>query len=53
MLRISSKQGQSFLEYALLIITISVALVAMTQYIYRAINVRLSQAQEELSESKR
>lgn len=53
MLRVSSKRGQSFLEYALLIVTIAAALMAMTQYIHRAVNVRLKQAQEELSESRR
>jgi len=49
----SNRRGQSFLEYALLIAAIAASLMAMTQYIHRAVNVRLKQAQEELNESRR
>ncbi|MCU0666747.1 MAG: hypothetical protein MUF05_06610 [Candidatus Omnitrophica bacterium] len=50
---LNSKRGQNFLEYAMLIIVISAALIAMYQYIQRSMNARLKQAQEELDESKR
>ncbi len=36
-------QGQSFLEYTMLIIVISTALVAMSTYVIRAMNARLGQ----------
>lgn len=48
-----NKRAQSFLEYAMLIIVISAALLAMQQYIQRAVNARLRQVQTELDESKR
>ncbi len=48
-----NKRAQNFLEYAVLIAVISAALLAMSQYIQRAINARLRQAQAELDESKR
>jgi len=46
-------RSQSFLEYAMLIIVIAVAIVAMQQYIMRSVNARLKQTQVELDESKR
>lgn len=48
-----SGRAQSFLEYAMLIIIVSAALIAMQQYIQRSINARLKQVQLELNESKR
>lgn len=48
-----NKRAQSFLEYAVLIAIISAALIAMHQYINRAMNARLKQIQVELDESKR
>jgi len=48
-----NKRGQSMLEYALLIAVIAAALMAMVQYIHRAVNVPLKRAQVELNESKR
>jgi Flp pilus assembly pilin Flp len=48
-----NKRAQSFLEYTMLIIVISAALLAMQQYIQRAVNARLRQVQIELDESKR
>jgi Flp pilus assembly pilin Flp len=36
------KKGQSFIEYTMLIIIVSAALVAMTTYIVRAMNAILS-----------
>ena len=47
------KRGQSFLEYAMLIMVISAALIAMFQYMQRSVNSRLKQVQLELNESKR
>jgi Flp pilus assembly pilin Flp len=43
------KQGQSVIEYTMLIIIIAAALVAMTTYIMRSMNARLMQAQDELN----
>lgn len=48
-----NRRAQNFLEYAMLIIVISAALIAMSQYIQRAMNARLRQVQVELDESKR
>ncbi len=53
MIRPSNKRAQSFLEYTMLIIVISAALIAMQQYIQRSINARLKQVQQEMNESKR
>ena len=47
------KKAQSFMEYAILIMVITTALVAMYPYIRRSINARLKQIQVELNESKR
>jgi Flp pilus assembly pilin Flp len=48
-----NKRAQSFLEYAMLIVVISAALIAMSRYIQRAVNARLKLIQLELNESKR
>lgn len=54
MLRIFyNKRAQSILEYAMLIIIISTAIIAMQYYMQRSINARMKQVQEELSESSR
>lgn len=37
------RNGQSFIEYTLLIIIVAAALTAMTTYIVRAMNARLEQ----------
>jgi len=42
------RKGQGFVTYAILIIIVSASVVAMTAYIYRATNARLSQEHEEL-----
>ncbi|MDP8260905.1 MAG: hypothetical protein P9M01_00995 [Candidatus Kappaea frigidicola] len=47
------RKGQNFIEYAALIMIISVALVAMNVYIKRAMNARLAQVRAELNESIR
>lgn len=47
------KKAQSLLEYTMLIIIISSALIAMNQYIRRSINATLRQIQLELNEAKR
>lgn len=41
------KKAQSILEYAVLIGVVSLALVAMYQYIYRAMNAKLKEVQNE------
>lgn len=48
-----NKRAQNFLEYTMLILVITAALIAMQQYIQRSINARLKQVQQELDESKR
>ncbi|MCK4912878.1 MAG: hypothetical protein KAS05_04050 [Candidatus Omnitrophica bacterium] len=48
-----NRKAQNFIEYAALIMIISVALVAMKVYIQRAMNARLAQVRAELSESIR
>jgi uncharacterized protein (UPF0333 family) len=47
------KKAQSFLEYVILILVITAALIAMFPYMQRAINARLKQVQLELDESRR
>ena len=41
--------GQSFIEYIMLIIIVSAALIAMTTYLMRSTNARLKQSQDELN----
>ena len=43
-----TRSGQSFIEYTMLIIIVSAALIAMTTYIMRSMNARLKQEQQEL-----
>ncbi|MBL7081314.1 MAG: hypothetical protein ISS44_01935 [Candidatus Omnitrophica bacterium] len=45
------KKAQSIIEYTILISIIAAAFIAMHQYVYRAINARLKQVQDELYES--
>ena len=47
-----NRNGQSFIEYTMLIIIVSAALIAMTTYIMRAMNARLKQEQGELDYHK-
>lgn len=47
------KKAQSFLEYTMLVIIVSLSILAMQVYIQRALNARLKQVQVELDESKR
>jgi Flp pilus assembly pilin Flp len=42
------RNGQSFIEYTMLIIIVSAAIIAMTTYIMRSTNARLKQEQGEL-----
>lgn len=48
-----NKKAQSFMEYVMLILVISAALIAMNHYMNRAVYARLKQIQVELNESKR
>jgi len=48
-----NRKAQSLLEYAMLISVISVAIMAMSPYVQRAMNARLKQIQVELDETKR
>ncbi|MDD5130713.1 MAG: hypothetical protein PHS66_06695 [Candidatus Omnitrophica bacterium] len=41
--------GQGFIEYAMLIIVVSAALIAMTTYLMRSTNARIKQGQQELN----
>jgi Flp pilus assembly pilin Flp len=47
------RKAQSILEYTLLVVVVSAALMAMHKYINRALNARLKQVQLELNESIR
>ncbi len=48
-----NRKAQSTIEYAMLVIIISSAIIAMQYYIQRSMNARLKQIQEELNESAR
>ncbi len=43
-----NRKGQGFVGYGIMIIVVAAAVVAMTVYIYGAVNARLSQEHEEL-----
>jgi hypothetical protein len=45
---LANRKGQGFVAYAILIIIVAASVVAMTAYIYGAVNARLSQEHEEL-----
>ena len=51
--RSRQKKAQSFLEYVMLVVVVSAALIAMYQYMQRSVNARLKQVQLELNESRR
>lgn len=51
--RVAQNKAQSFLEYVMLIIVVSAALIAMYQYMQRSVSARLKQVQLELNESRR
>ena len=42
------RSGQSFIEYATLVMIVSAAIIAMTTYIMRSTNARLRQEKQEL-----
>ena len=48
-----NRKAQSILEYALLIIVVTSALLAMYPYMRRAVNAKLKHVQIELNEWKR
>jgi len=48
-----NKRAQSFMEYVMVILVLTTALVAMYPYMRRSINARLNQIRVELNESKR
>ena len=45
------REGQSIVEYTILIIIVATALAAMSIYITRSVNARLKTAQDELNNS--
>ena len=45
----SIRNGQSFIEYVVLIIIVCAALIAMTAYLMRSTNARLKHMQKELN----
>jgi len=51
--RMTQKKAQSFLEYVMLVVVVSAALIAMYQYMQRSVNAKLKQVQLELNESRR
>ena len=46
---LSNRRGQNFIEYVMLIMIIGAAVIAMTMYLYRSVNARLSQSHQELN----
>lgn len=44
-------KAQSIVEYTVLVAVVSAALIAMSTYVYRAMNARLKQVQDEIYES--
>ena len=48
-----TKKAQGLLEYVMLILVITAAVIAMYTYMQRGVNARLKQIQVELDESKR
>ncbi|MDD5595370.1 MAG: hypothetical protein PHY94_03885 [Candidatus Omnitrophica bacterium] len=53
MRKLMNKRSQSIVEYTLLIIVVTSALLAMYPYMRRAVNARLKNIQLELNEWKR
>ncbi|MDD2752593.1 MAG: hypothetical protein PHN59_05635 [Candidatus Omnitrophica bacterium] len=53
MKKLLNRKSQSILEYTLLIIVITSALLAMYPYMRRAVNAKLKHVQIELNEWKR
>lgn len=51
--RNGQNKAQSFLEYVMLIVVVSAALIAMYQYMQRSVNAKLKEVQLELNESRR
>jgi len=50
LLRLSAnKRAQSIIEFVMLFIIIAAAITATYKYVYRSMNARLKQVQEELS----
>jgi Flp pilus assembly pilin Flp len=47
--KITLRRGQGFVEYAMLVIIVSVAIIAMATYLLRSVNARLKQTQDELN----
>jgi uncharacterized protein (UPF0333 family) len=47
------KNGQSFLEYAILIMIVVAAVLAMYPYVRKAVGARLKNIQVELDEARR
>jgi len=50
---IFGRNGQNILEFTMLILIVSAALVAMRLYVQRSLNVHLKGIQQEISESTR
>ncbi len=46
-----SRKAQNLIEYAILISIVVAALGAMTQYVYRSIQAKLKQVQDEVADS--
>ncbi len=53
MKKLLNKRSQSILEYTLLVIVVTSALLAMYPYMRRAVNAKLKNIQLELNEWKR
>ncbi|MDD5246490.1 MAG: hypothetical protein PHS09_03750 [Candidatus Omnitrophica bacterium] len=53
MKKFSRCRGQSFLEYAMLLVVVTIAIMAMFPYMRRAVNSRLKHIQMEMNEWRR
>lgn len=45
----SAKKAQSIIEYVMLFVIVAMAVTATYKYVYRSMNARLKQVQEELT----
>ncbi len=48
-MRTKFKRAQSIIEYVMLFLIVAAAIAVTHKYVYRSMNARLKQAQEELS----
>ena len=47
------KKAQSFIEYTLLVLAVSAAILAMSKYVQRAMNYRFATVRQEFNDAQR